>query len=148
MRKESRELPSVKLLPIFVEVMPAFDLVKDGQLWISHKHRTINLRCPCGCGELTVLSLHPSRWHVYFDGKSVSLKGSTRGSVWANSGCNSHYLIRNNAVIWLDRIDPRLHSEYAEVERDRMLGSTSSHQTLRSWLGRVWHSLWMGGWRK
>ena len=90
----------MKLRPIFVEVLPEFDVIKDGELWISPKHRTINLRCPCGCGELTVLSLHPSRWHICFDGKSVSLDGPTGGSVWANSGCGSHYVIRDNAVIW------------------------------------------------
>ena len=93
----------MKLRPIFVDVLPEFDTIKAGELWISHKYRTVNLRCPCGCGDLTVLALHPSRWHVHFDGKSVSLKGLAGGSVWANSGCGSHYLIRNNAVIWADR---------------------------------------------
>ena len=148
MHNELRELPAVKLRPIFVEVMPPFDSIKDGELWISHKHRTVNLRCPCGCGDLTVLSLQPSRWHVHFDGKSVSLMGRTCGSVWAYSGCGSHYLIRNNAVIWLDRIDPSRHSEYANVERSRMLGSTYSRQTLRSRLRRVWRSLSVGSWHK
>ena len=95
-----------KLRPIFVEVLPELDEIKAGELWITHKHRTVNLRCPCGCGDLTVLSLHPSRWHVRYDGKSISLDGPTGGSVWANSGCGSHYLIKENAVIWLDRIDP------------------------------------------
>ena len=65
----------MKLRPIFVDVLPEFAAIKAGELWISHKHRTVNLRCPCGCGDLTVLSLHPSRWHVHFDGKSVSLDG-------------------------------------------------------------------------
>ena len=138
----------MKLRPIFVEVLPAFEAIKAGELWISHKHRTMNLRCPCGCGELTVLSLHPSRWHVHFDGKAVSLKGPTGGSVWATSGCGSHYLIRNNTVIWLDRIDPGRHSEYADAERARMLGSTPSRQTLRSRLGRVWRGLSFGKRRK
>ena len=148
MRNELRELPAVKLRPIFVEVMPPFDSIKDGELWISPKHRTVNLRCPCGCGNLTVLTLHPSRWHVQFDGKSVSLDGPTGGSVWANSGCGSHYVIQENAVRWLKRIDPARHSEYADVERARMIGSTSSRQTLRSWLGRAWRGLWLGSWRK
>ena len=138
----------MKLRPIFVEVLPPFDTIKDGELWISHKHRTINLRCPCGCGDLTVLTLHPSRWHVYFDGKNVSLKGPTGGSVWAISGCGSHYLIRENTVIWRDRIDRGRHSEYAEVERARMLGPTSWFQTLSSRLQRVWRSLSTGSWRK
>ena len=132
----------MKLRPIFVEVLPEFDDVKADELWISHKHRTVNLRCPCGCGDLTVLSLHPSRWHVYFDGKSVSLEGPTGGSVWAHSGCGSHYLIRDNVVVWLDRIDPDRHPEYAEVERNRLLGSTRRRENLLSRLGRMWRGLW------
>ena len=138
----------MKLRPVFVEVLPEFDAIKAGQLWISHKHRTVNLRCPCGCGDLTVLSLHPSRWHIHFNGKSVSLNGPTGGSVWANSGCGSHYVIKNNAVIWLDRIDPERHSQYANGERIRMLGSKPSRQTLRSLLGRARRSLSWGRWRK
>ena len=138
----------MKLRPIFVEVLPDFDTIKAGELWISHKHRTVNLRCPCGCGDLTVLSLHPSRWHVHFDGKSISLDGPTGGSVWANSGCGSHYLIRDSMVVWLDRIDPNRHTQYAHVERDRLLGLTANRQTVRSRLGQVWRGLWSRSWRK
>ena len=138
----------MRLRPIFVEVMPEFATIKVGELWISHKHRTVNLRCPRGCGSLTVLSLHPSRWHVYFDGKSVSLKGPTGGSVWANSCCGSHYFVRNNEVIWADTIDPDRHSKYADIELARMLGTTSSRQTFRSRLLRVWRRFSMGRWRK
>ena len=136
------------LRPIFVDVLPEFDVIKTGELWISHKHRTVNLRCPCGCGDLTVLTLHPSRWHVHFDGKTVSLGGPTGGSVWASSGCGSHYRIRDNTVIWADRIDPARHSEYAEVERARLLGSIPSGQTLRSRLARIWRRLRLGTRRK
>lgn len=137
---------SVKLRPIFVEVMPEFGEIKAGELWISHKHRTVNLRCPCGCGDLTVLSLHPSRWHVHFDGKSVTLDGPTGGSVWANSGCGSHYIIRNDAVVWLERINSSLHRNYAEMEQARLLGYTSSRQTLGSRLQRMWRKFWAGKW--
>ena len=137
----------VKLRPIFVEVLPEFEAIKAGELWISHKHRTVNMRCPCGCGDLTVLSLHPSRWHIHFDGKSVSLNGPAGGSVWANSGCGSHYAIKSNAVIWLARINPDRHSEYANIERIRMLGSKPSRQTFRSLLGRVRRSLSLKRWR-
>lgn len=128
----------VKLRPIFVEVLPELEEIKDGQLWISHKHRTINLRCPCGCGELTVLSLHPSRWHICFDGKSVSLTGPTGGSIWAFSGCGSHYQIRNNTVTWLEKIDPRLHTAYAHTEQTRLLQPTHSRQSLPVRIGRGW----------
>lgn len=134
------------LRPIFVDVLPELDVIKPGEIWISCKHRTINLRCPCGCGDLTVLSLHPGRWHVHFDGKTVSLDGS----VWANSGCGSHYFIRNNIVIWAERIDPVRHSEYADVERARLLAVERSRQSqnLRSRLARVWRGLSLGSWRR
>ena len=42
MRDRLPEFSGVTLRPIFVEVMPPFDLIKDGELWVSHKHRTIN----------------------------------------------------------------------------------------------------------
>ena len=145
-QNDAQKRPPVILKPIFVEVLPEFDAIKDGELWISPKYRTINLRCPCSCGELTVLSLHPSRWHIYFDGKAISLDGPTGGSVWAYSGCGSHYAIQNNVVIWLDRIDPSRQPEYGDIERKRMLSSTSTRQTLRLWFRRVWRGLRIGIW--
>ena len=138
----------MELRPIFVDVLPDFDVIKGGELWISHKYRTINLRCPCGCGNLTVLSLHPSRWHVHFDGKSVSLVGPTGGSVWANSGCGSHYFIRNNTVIWAKRIDPHHHSDYASVEQSRLIESQKGRLIFGSWIKRAWRCLTTGSWRK
>ena len=131
----------MKLRPIFVEILPPFDSIKDGEIWISHKYRTVNLRCPCGCRELTVLSLHPSRWHVYFDGKSVSLKGPTGGSVWTSSGCGSHYFIQNNAVVWSHRIDPRLREMYEDTELARMVSRVAPRQTLGSLLRRAWRAV-------
>lgn len=138
----------MRLRPIFVELLPGFHSIGRGELWISHKHRTINLRCPCGCGELTVLSIHPSRWHVCFDGKAVTLDGPTGGSIWANSGCGSHYAIRSNAVIWLERIDPRLHEDYAQGERERLLGSTPSQNGVRSRIRRSLRRLQRGLWHR
>ena len=128
---------TMKLRPLFVEVLPDFDTINAGEIWISHTHRTVNLRCPCGCGDLTVLSIHPSRWHVYYDGKSVSLDGPTGGSVWANSGCGSHYLIRNNTVIWMEDIDPVHHTEYQKRERERMVEPQPECRPVRSWLKSV-----------
>lgn len=143
MRNERR--PEVRLRPVFVDAMPAFDVIEPGEIWISHKHRTVNLRCPCGCGDLTVLSVHPSRWHVHFDGKSVSLAGPTGGSVWASSGCGSHYLVRDGAVIWLDRIDPSRHASYAKRESERLLHGETERETLWGRLGRRWRR--MRNWR-
>ena len=132
----SKSRSEATLRPVFVEVMPPLDAVKSGEIWISHRHRTVNLRCPCGCGDLTVLSLHPSRWHLHFDGKSVSLAGPTGGSVWANSGCGSHYLVRDNAVVWLDRIDPIHYAGYATRERARLLHGETVRKTFWGRVGR------------
>ncbi len=110
----------MKLQPIFVDALPPLDEIQTGQIWISHKHRTINLRCPYGCGSLTVLTIHPSRWHVHFDGKAVSITGPTGGSVWAHSTCGCHYCIRNNEVIQMKPIDPSRRAEYAKAEQKRM----------------------------
>ena len=41
MRNELQQLPQVKLRPIFVDVMPPFEAIKEGELWISHKHRPL-----------------------------------------------------------------------------------------------------------
>lgn len=114
----------MELRPVFVEVLPKQDMIGEGELWISHKHRTMNLRCPCGCGHLTMLTIHPSRWHIRFDGYGVSLDGPTGGSVWTTAQCNSHYCIRDNRVVWLAGIDPLRRGEYVESERRRMVSTT------------------------
>ena len=137
----------VKLRPIFVEVLPPFGEIKDGELWISHKHRTVNLRCPCGCGGLTVLTLHPSRWHVCFDGKSVSLSGPTGGSIWTSSDCGSHYWVRDNEVVWSHPIDASRRPAYEAAERARMVGSTPVHRNFGSLLRRLWHTVSARGFR-
>lgn len=131
----------LRLRPIFVELLPDTNSIKDGELWISHKHRVANLRCPCGCGHLTVLTLHPSRWHVHFDGKTVSLDGPTGGSVWTSSSCGSHYLIKNSTVQWAKPIDPDRRDEYAYTERERLLASQPSDVPPRSWLSRIFRFL-------
>ena len=122
-------MKTVVYKPIFVGTLPDTTAIRPGELWISHRYRTINLRCPCGCGDLTVLSLHPSRWHVLFDGKTVTLDGPTGGSVWARSGCHSHYFIRKNIVIWADEIDRRHQPQYETQEKARLLAY--SHEVPR-----------------
>ena len=136
-----------RLRHIFVDLLPEKGSIKDGELWISPKYRTVNLRCPCGCGDLTVLSLHPSRWHIRFDGKAVSLDGPTGGSVW-RPRCGSHFLIKNNTVMWAKPIDPDRHDEYAQVERERLLASQPSDKRPRSWLNRIFRVLSFRGRRE
>ena len=121
MRDTQAGAPKIMFRPIFVEAMPSFESIKYGDLWISHRHCVINLRCPCGCGELTVLSIHPSRWHVHFNGDTVSLDGPTGGSIWKHHSCGSHFLIRNNEVVWANRIDQHRRRDYEAAELARMV---------------------------
>ncbi|MBB3979999.1 hypothetical protein GGQ64_005246 [Rhizobium azooxidifex] len=81
------------------EVMPFRDLVPtrdDGDDW------SVGMRCPCGCGErieLMILRGTRPRWDI-----SVNEAGkpSLHPSVWRNSGCRSHFWVREGRVIWCD----------------------------------------------
>lgn len=64
------------------------------------------LMCPCGCGELLQISLHPEgrpRWLLTLHaGGTVSLTPS----VWRRTGCRSHFFLRRGRVEWCD-VRPR-----------------------------------------
>ena len=76
--------------------------VKDGQLWINCGARWIRFRCPCGCGDLMLLPLHPDAtekmWgrQIYYDGRAVTITGS----IFNESGCKSNYYIRESKTVW------------------------------------------------
>lgn len=131
------------LRPIFVEVMPEFKLITEGFLWISLTHRTINFRCPCGCGELTVLSIRPTRWHVLFDGECVSLNGRTGGSVWTSSSCGSHYFIKRNKVIWSDEVHSVHRAKQQRNKRSNVFDEQVDSSTRQRWFKRICRTLSM-----
>jgi Family of unknown function (DUF6527) len=62
----------------------------------------VALRCPCGCGETIELMLmkgvHP-RWDLQADAAGLP---TLNPSVWRQSGCRSHFWLRNGRVIWCD----------------------------------------------
>lgn len=79
----------------FVEAMPRE--LEEGKLYISMRYRTASHLCACGCGNKVVTPIKPPKWHLYFDGKSVSL--------WPSIGrwqlpCRSHYWIEHGKVRW------------------------------------------------
>src|SRR6266567_538686 len=79
----------------FVEEIPSDP--EEGVLYVSVRYRTAVHRCACGCGEKVVTPIKGPRWHLYFDGDTVSLDPSI-GS-W-QLRCRSHYWIRANAIRW------------------------------------------------
>lgn len=79
----------------FVEDIP--EELKDGVLYISIRYRTASHLCACGCGDKVVTPIKPPKWHLTFDGDTVSLSPSVGN--WQQP-CRSHYWIRNNQVDW------------------------------------------------
>ena len=53
--------------------------------------------CACGCKTEISTPLHPTGWKITFNGESVSLYPSVGN--WSER-CQSHYVIRDNQVIW------------------------------------------------
>jgi hypothetical protein len=79
----------------FVEYIPSE--LEEGTLYLSIRFRTAVHLCACGCGDKVVTPIKPAKWHLAFDGNTVSLYPSV-GS-W-QSACRSHYWIRSGMVQW------------------------------------------------
>lgn len=70
-------------------------LVERGRL------RALICMCPCGCGDVITVNLDQradKAWMIYRRGNSISLYPS----VWRDSGCESHFVVWNNRVLWLE----------------------------------------------
>jgi len=58
------------------------------------------LTCPCGCGDTIELNMLPQvrpRWSAPqgHDGPAT-----LRPSIWRQSGCKSHFIVRGGAIQW------------------------------------------------
>lgn len=79
--------------------MPLRDLVMtkdDGDAW------SVGMLCPCRCGSMIELLVIPGakpRWDVDIDKKG---RPSLKPSVWRQSGCRSHFWLRNGRVFWCE----------------------------------------------
>jgi hypothetical protein len=66
--------------------------------------RSVVMRCPDGCGEVITLNLDPrtdKAWRVYKSRKGLTLYPS----VWRDTGCQSHFVLWNNVISWVDIFD-------------------------------------------
>lgn len=65
----------------------------------GHNYWAATMRCPCGCGDTVTLNLigpHPV-WRALI---GQSGKVSLHPSVYRQTGCRSHYWVREGVVIW------------------------------------------------
>lgn len=79
----------------FVDTIP--EKLEDDVIYASMLHKAVMHKCLCGCGEEVSTPLHPTGWEVTYNGEAVS--------PWPSIGnwslrCKSHYVIKNNTVIW------------------------------------------------
>ena len=137
--KAGNRRESVTLKPVFVETIPidSGELV-EGNLYISMKYNTIVHRCPCGCGGLSEVTLHPARRRIFYDGEYVSIKPS----IGARSlKCRSHYWIKRNRILWERPIEEEHDGLYDSRRRDLMReyeGRPIVHKRIdRSWWSKL-----------
>lgn len=70
----------------------------DAVLVIRGSPRLLMLKCPCGCGENYAINLDSragKAWRLYRD-KANTL--TIYPSVWRDTGCQSHYIVRRNTI--------------------------------------------------
>ncbi|HWR38072.1 MAG TPA: DUF6527 family protein [Patescibacteria group bacterium] len=91
--------PSHEIAFKFVEFIPP--TLEEMIVYISIPYTTAVHKCCCGCGKQVVTPISPTDWKLIFDGKTVSLDPSIGN--W-NFKCQSHYWIRNNTVLWANRL--------------------------------------------
>jgi hypothetical protein len=127
----------------FVEEIPK-DL-EEGRLYVSIRYRTAVHLCPCGCLNRVVTPIKPPKWHLTFDGESVSLSPSVGN--W-QLPCRSHYVIENGRVRWAKHWTPdQITAGRARDQRDvhdhyasRAEPERQPHP-LKEFVARVWRHL-------
>jgi len=96
----------------FVETIP--EKIEDNTLYISLEYNVTKHLCPCGCGAEIVASLSTARYHLCYNGETVSLTPSFGN--WLHE-CKSHYFITEDEVVWAKSMSK--HRREAVIEKDK-----------------------------
>ncbi len=83
----------------FVQAIP--EILEHDTLYVSIDYVSTSHLCACGCGAEVVLPLHPTKWHLTFDGATVSMAPSIGSRTLA---CRSHYWIDQGFVRWSNKM--------------------------------------------
>lgn len=78
--------------------------------------RSVVMRCPDGCGEVITLNLDPrtdKAWRVYKSRKGLTLFPS----IWRDTGCQSHFVLWNDLISWVDVFDTAEQEDSQETRR-------------------------------
>lgn len=88
-------------VPMRVDESP--DVISNGIVYLigdSHQPWSAAFLCPCGCGEIVMLSL------ISTDRPSWSARLQKNGaislspSIWRTRGCRSHFFIHGGKTVW------------------------------------------------
>lgn len=131
-------MKSQKINPVFVEFIP--EHVEDETLYISDEYNIAVHLCCCGCSEKVVTPLSPVDWQYKKGPNGVSLSPSIGN--W-DYGCRSHYVIRNNSVIWAnDMSDAKIKMvKQRDYEDKQTYIAQRNKMRNRSWLSDLFTSV-------
>jgi len=100
-----------ELKVVFTDSIPV-ELV-DGFLYISMEYCMAKHKCPCGCGLTVITPILPKRWHLYYDGETISLTPSIGNYQF----CGSHYFIRKNKIVWAFKREYNSKTEPSRIKK-------------------------------
>lgn len=83
-------------------------------------HRCVMLDCPCGCRSSLPINVDPRSgpaWRLYSPGPMLTLYPS----VWRESGCNSHFVVRRGQVIHMMSGRPYGHASLDDLALQRRI---------------------------
>lgn len=90
-----------QILPEFVEEIP--EKINEGIIYVCLPYNAVIHKCACGCGEIISTPLDKKYgWILRYDGETVTLSPSIGNGSYK---CRSHYFIRENKIVWLDKMD-------------------------------------------
>jgi hypothetical protein len=102
------------LSAVFLDSFPPRDQMQEGILYISMPFASVAHLCACGCGEQVVTPLRPGSWELHYDGRGITLSPSIGNYEFP---CRSHYYIRANRIVWVEKALPRRRSWLARLFR-------------------------------
>lgn len=82
----------------------ATEATGDVAIVVRGRPRSFVIACPDGCGERLIINLDPRTgpaWTLYRTRRGLTLYPS----VWRNSGCESHFILLHDRIIWCSRND-------------------------------------------
>lgn len=101
----------LELKVVFTDCIPIE--LADGFLYISMEYCIAKHKCPCGCGLTVITPILPKRWHLYYDGETISLSPSIGNYQF----CGSHYFIRKNKIVWAYKSEYNTKTELSRIKK-------------------------------